>query len=68
MYKCTAGGNNVILDTSPLNTGLGNETERFQSNLPLLSFRFIAQTSTKRRLLYLKTQFVPRSTHFPSGL
>ena len=30
--------------------------------------RFINPLKTKRRLLYLKTQFVPRSKHFSSRL
>jgi len=29
---------------------------------------FINPLNTNRRLLYLKTQFVPRSKHFPSRL
>ena len=30
--------------------------------------RYVNPSQTKRRRLYLKTQFVPRSKHFSSGL
>ena len=36
--------------------------------LPFLLYRVINPLKTKRRLLYLKTQFVPRSKHFSSRL
>ena len=36
--------------------------------IPLHNFTMFNPLNTKRRLLYLKTQFVPRSEHFSSRL
>ena len=37
-----------------------------QQRVHLMNFELISPLNTKRRLLYLKTQFVPRSKHFSS--
>ena len=43
--------------------------QRYHTEIEIKSKdRFLATLNTKRRLLYLKTQFVPRSKHFSSRL
>ena len=48
--------------------GCFSKTKWYTTSMKYTIYRYINPLNTKHRLLYLKTQFVPRSKHFSSQL